>query len=281
MRTITGKSNSRRRLGALCALAVGFAAAGSEIAAAAEPVPNSMAALGDSITRAFSDCGTIGDCPNESWSTGGDPMVDSQYLRLLAINPAIAGHNDNDAVSGSKVNTLADEAAVAVAAKVDYVTILIGANDACADTVADMTPVTTFRGDFKQALDLLSTNLPNARVFVSSIPDIYRLWQLASPIPQARPIWKLARVCQSMLAHPSSMRPADMARRQAVLQRVIDYNTQLAQECALHAHCRFDGDRVFNHPFSLSDIGTLDYFHPSIQGQKVLAGVTWRAGFNW
>ncbi len=274
-------SNSRRRLGALCAFTVAFAAAGFGIASAAQPLPNSMAALGDSITRAFTDCGTVGDCPYESWSTGGDPAVDSQYLRLLAINPAISGNNYNVAVTGAKVDALADEAAAVATDNVDYLTILIGANDACTDTVADMTPVTTFRADFKQALDLVSTTLPNARVLVSSVPDVYRLWQLASPIPQARAVWKLAQICQSLLANPLSMKAADAARRQAVLQRVMDYNTQMQQECALHAHCKFDGNAVFNHRFSLSDIGTIDYFHPSVKGQTILARVTWRAGFNW
>ena len=80
---------------------------------------------------------------------------------------------------------------------------------------------------------------------------------------------------------PLSKKPADEARRQAVLQRVMDYNTQLAQECALHAHCKFDNNAVFNRKFSLSDLGTVDYFHPSVQGQAALAHRTWTAGFGW
>jgi lysophospholipase L1-like esterase len=281
MRQSDKKPAGRRRIGALCALSIAFAAAGTGLASAAQPPPNSMASLGDSITRAFTDCGTLGDCPNESWSTGGDPAVMSQYLRILAINPAISGANYNVAVTGAKVSDLAGEAAAAAADGVDYLTVLIGANDACTDTVADMTPVTTFRADFKQALDVVSTSLPNARVFVSSVPDVYRLWQLASPNAQARAVWALAKICQSLLANPLSMTAADEARRQAVLQRVMDYNAQMEQECALHAHCKFDGDAVFNHRFSLGDIGTIDYFHPSVKGQTTLARVTWRAGFRW
>jgi lysophospholipase L1-like esterase len=281
MRGKLEKSLGHGPVAALCALTLALAAAAPAIAATSEPVPNSMAALGDSITRAFTDCKAIVDCPNESWSTGGDPAVDSQYQRILAINPAISGNNYNDAVSGSQVNTLAEEAAVAAVDGVNYVTILIGANDACADTVADMTSVATFRADFKQAMDLISTALPNARVFVASIPDLYRQWQLASPIPQARAYWSLTKLCQSMLANPLSKKPADEARRQAVLQRVIDYNSQLAQECTLHAHCKFDNNAVFNRRFSLGDLGTIDYFHPSVQGQAALARVAWRAGFGW
>ena len=233
-----------RALGAVCALAL--AGAAPLAARAAQPLPNSMAALGDSITRAVTDCDAVVDCPNQSWSTGGDAAVDSQYLRLLALNPAIEGQAHNLAVSGSQVNTLADEAAAAALDHVDYVTILIGANDACADTVDQMTPVAAYRADFKQALDVLSTTLPNARVFVASIPNLYRLWQIASPNPRAVAFWNLSKLCQSMLANPTSMKKVDEARRQAVLQRVIDYNTQMAEECALHAHCKFDGNAVFN-----------------------------------
>jgi hypothetical protein len=66
--------------------------------------PNAMASTGDSITRAF-NTGTIPftDAPANSWSTGTNSGVNSQYLRILAANPAISGHNYNDAVSGAKM----------------------------------------------------------------------------------------------------------------------------------------------------------------------------------
>ena len=46
-----------------------------------------MDALGASVTVGFNtDCleGWI-DCPDNSWSTGTNPAVDSVYLRLLAL----------------------------------------------------------------------------------------------------------------------------------------------------------------------------------------------------
>jgi hypothetical protein len=51
------------------------------------PYPSSMDALGASVTVGFNtDCleGWI-DCPDNSWSTGTNPAVDSVYLRLLAL----------------------------------------------------------------------------------------------------------------------------------------------------------------------------------------------------
>lgn len=62
---------------------------------------------------------------------------------------------------------------------------------------------------------------------------------------------------------------------------MIDYNTALAQVCATHVTCRFDGNAVFSYPFALSHVSTWDYFHPSTSGQRVLAEVTHAAGFGW
>jgi lysophospholipase L1-like esterase len=264
---------------AVIGLACAFAA--PALAAANPPVPSSMAALGDSITRAFGACGKVADCPKDSWSTGSDPMVKSQYRRIVRINPAMKGNAHNLAVTGAQVADLQGQAAAAVADKVDYVTILIGANDACADTVADMTPVATFRADLAQAMDTLSSGLPNAGIFVASIPDISRVWEVASPIKRARRIWKFFDVCQSMLADPLSMNPGAEARRQKVLRREMDYNKQIAEECALHANCITDGGAVFRHKFSLGEIGTIDYFHPSLAGQAEIAKATYKAGFDW
>ena len=49
---------------------------------AARPLPNSMAAIGDSVSQAFDDCCYYGNHPQDSWSTGWlYPLdgVDSHY----------------------------------------------------------------------------------------------------------------------------------------------------------------------------------------------------------
>ncbi len=85
-----------------------------------------------------------------------------------------------------------------------------------------------------------------------------------------------------MLANPTSTAQADVDRRTRVRQRVIDFNTQLAQACVAYgANCHFDGNAVFNYPFVLSEVSTWDYFHPNTTGQRSLASVSYAAGFNW
>ena len=246
------------------------------------PPPSSMASMGDSITRGFNACGFFVDCTARSFSTGSYAAVNSQYLRILAKNPAISGKNNNDAKSGAKAADMLGQANTAVGQGVGYVTMLIGANDACTSSESTMTAVATFRSQIDSALNRLKTGLPNAKVLVMSVPDIKRLWEVGHVSSSARSTWGLFGICKSMLANPNSTAAADVARRDRVRQRVIDFNTQLAQACAAYgANCAFDNNAIFNYPFVLSQISTWDYFHPNTSGQTVLAGVSYTAGFNW
>jgi lysophospholipase L1-like esterase len=251
-------------------------------AADAGPIPSSMAGLGDSITRGYNACDPYVDCTWRSFSTGGSGLVNSHYLRILAKNSAINGHNRNDARSGAKASAMPGQAAIAVSQQVRYVTLLIGANDACTSSESTMTSVSTYRGYIDSALGTLKAGLPTVRVLVISIPDIYRLWSVGRANAAALTAWSGYGICPSMLYRAWSTSGADEARRKRVQQRVIDFNTQLAQACAAFGpNCRFDNNAVFNYRFSLSQLSSWDYFHPNVNGQAVLAQITYAAGFNW
>jgi hypothetical protein len=86
---------------AAAALTTAAVAATTGVARAATTYPASMAAAGDSITRAYDVAwwGALKDNPAYSWSTGTNSTVHSQYSRLLALNPAISGHAYNDAIA--------------------------------------------------------------------------------------------------------------------------------------------------------------------------------------
>ncbi len=246
------------------------------------PPPSSMASLGDSITRGFDACGWYVDCTNESWSTGGDAAINSHYRRILAVNPAISGHHLNDAKTGAKAVDLAGQAQTAAAQQVQYVTIEMGANDACTSSETTMTPVATYRARIDAALVVLKGGVPAAKVFIASVPDIKRLWAIDRYNYSALFVWSSAKICQSMLANATSNSTTDNARRDRVRQRVVDFNTQLAQACAAYgSNCRFDGNAVFNYPFVPGQISGWDYFHPSKSGQTALAAVTYAAGYGW
>jgi lysophospholipase L1-like esterase len=244
--------------------------------------PSSMAALGDSISAGFASCGSVVLCRRNSWSTGTSAEVDSHYRRILAKNPRIAGHTGAFAQPGAEADALAGQAARAVDMKAQYVTILIGANDACARTADRMTPVATFRAEIDRGLAVLRKGLPSARVLVASIPDVYRLWQLGRADEHAVRAWNTFRVCQSMLAAPTSAAPADDQRRRAVRDRIDDYDDQLRQACRAYGRrCRWDGGRVHDLRFTLALVNHGDYFHPGAEGQRRLADATYPGRFTW
>jgi lysophospholipase L1-like esterase len=244
--------------------------------------PNSIGAIGDSITRAY-NTGTVPftDAPGNSWSTGTRSSVESHYLRIREAAPAIVDRTFNNAVTGAKVADLDAQVAAVNDQAVAYVTILIGANDLCTRTVGRMTPVSAFRMEFEHAMAMLSAGSPRARLYVVSIPNVYRLWFLLHDNLFARTAWRTLGICQSLLEDPRSTDADDVARRRAVRERNIAFNEVLDEVCALYVHCRFDEGAVFNDPFTSDDVSTRDYFHPSIRGQTRLAQVTWSASFDF
>jgi lysophospholipase L1-like esterase len=243
-------------------------------AGAAPPLPNSIAGIGDSITRAFDVCCWYGDHPAQSWSTGGGLFdgISSHYERILGSNAGIFGHNYNDARTGARMRDAQGQAQTAVSQGAQYVTILMGANDACTSSPGTMTSVADFRTQFAATMSTLSAGLPaGSHVFVASVPNIYRLWQLFRGDATAQLVWWGAQICQSMLSLSNTE-----ADRQAVLARVEAFNGVLADVCGQYAFCRFDGDAVFNYSFSAGQVSKLDYFHPSLSGQAALASITWQ-----
>jgi lysophospholipase L1-like esterase len=296
-----------------------------------------MSALGDSLTRAFGAEYTftptvapyvlqpagrcdntttppnIGywDCPEVSWATGDDssPSFNSHYKALVAAGSSITRADvHNNAYSGSKMAALAGQVAQAVAQNPDYVTIGMGGNDACGTfTGGAMTPVIDFRTKFEGAMATLTTGLPNARIFVASVPNMFRLWEVmhANTNPSPSPffatiaaysayIWNGAgnpnpdfKLCQSMFANPASMAQEDVDRRAAALQRIRDYNDVLRDVCGQHApRCKYDGGAGFDHTQTLTEANvpslmSFDYFHPKPAFQSSIATATYAAGFNW
>jgi lysophospholipase L1-like esterase len=164
------------------------------------------------------------------------------------------------------------QAQAAVTQRARYVTILMGANDVCTSSPSTMTSVDDFRVQFSATMNVLANGLPpRSHVFVSSIPNVYQLWQLFRNDPVAQFVWSVAAICQSMLSTSNTEED-----RQAVLARERAFNQVLAEVCGQYANCRYDGDATFNFAFSTNHVSRLDYFHPSLAGQAELASLTWQ-----
>jgi lysophospholipase L1-like esterase len=244
-------------------------------ASPAPALPDSIAGLGDSITRATDVCCWYGDHPSQSWSTGGGVLdgIQSHYERIRAQSPTVSGRNHNDARAGARMRDAVAQAQTAVAQQARYVTVLLGANDVCTSSPSTMTSVSDFRAQFAAAMSILTSGLPaGSHVFVSSIPDVYRLWQLFRSNPTAQLIWGIAQICQAMLSPFNTEQD-----RQAVLAREQAFNEVLGDVCGQYAAiCRFDDLAVFNYPFGAGHVSKLDYFHPNLAGQATLASITWQ-----
>jgi hypothetical protein len=258
------------------ALAVVSAGLVAQPAWAAPPLPSSMAALGDSITRAYDVCCAYGDHPGQSWSTGSTSYdgITSHYERIRQLNPTMAGHGSNDAVTGARMAAAPTQAGQAVGQGARYVTILLGANDLCTSSPSTMTSTDSFRASFSQAMSTLMAQDPDPYVFVASIPNLYQLWQVLHTNSLARWAWANFHICQSMLSATRTE-----AERQLVVAREVAFNQILADVCGQYSRCRWDGGAVYRYEFTASQVSTLDFFHPSLSGQAALARVTWNASW--
>jgi lysophospholipase L1-like esterase len=257
------------------AIAASASAATPASLVAAPPLPDSIAAIGDSITQAVDVCCLYGNWPGHSWSTGYVPLdgIASHYERIRAENPDIRGRRWNNAVSGARMADAPGQARRTVAQGAEYVTILMGANDLCGWD-GTLTPRATFEAQFRETLQILRTGLPGTRVFVASIPNLYQLWSILRTDPVAQLVWQAAGICPSMLDFRNS--PAD---RQAVIDRERELNAVLESVCASWSNCRFDNHLVYNFAFTRDLVSRLDYFHPSLRGQATLAALTWEASW--
>jgi hypothetical protein len=250
------------------ALLVVLVAVLSGAATAATPPPTT-AALGDSITRGF-NAGPVPfrDAPSYSWATGTHVSSTAQRLQSRVMF--------NDAKDGARMRDLPAQAARAAVQGADRVLILMGANDICHGGVAAMTSTARFRSDFESALRVFATRLPEARIEVLSIPDLYRLWQIESGRFLARTAWRFLHLCDALLTRPQSTAAGDVARRSLVRSRLAEFNRALGEVCAEYIQCAYDGGAAFRTKFGGADVSVRDFFHPSKSGQQKLADVAWR-----
>jgi lysophospholipase L1-like esterase len=263
-----------RRITAALSAALCLIALASSAALAA--YPNSMAATGDSITRAFNTCSfPFTDCTQNSWATGTEATVNSFYLRIRAVNSGIEGRAFNDARSGARMSNLPEQATTVAGQRVEYAVIEMGANDVCTSEEGNMTSVASYRSNLETAMRTLTERLPSARISVGSIPNIYQLWSLLHTNRSAVSTWSSLGICQSMLRNASSTTREDEERRLRVQRREVEFNGVLAEVCARYAACQWDRNTGYEFRFEANEVTTRDYFHPTVRGQTTIARIEW------
>lgn len=239
-------------------------------APAGEPAPpTSVVVLGDSISRAMNvQEDQLQDNPAHSWATGlaADDPVSSYLERLRDKAPDVEIVGFNNARSGAVMADVPAQAALAARQRAEHVLLLAGANDACASTPAQMTPVDAFRRDLEAAADALPGG---ASVLVLSIPDVTKLAAAFEGNETARAVWRAFRICPSALGENG-----DAA---AVRDRIAAYNAALA-DVARERGWRHDDGALFKASYDAAHVSKADFFHPSLEGQARLAALAWDAG---
>lgn len=229
-------------------------------------LPNRIAVVGDSISAGTGTGGLPGsEQKANSWATGTNN--NSIYQRILAINPSINGNTQNLAANGAEMEN-ADDQANSLNTGTDLVTLQMGGNDLCKDTVAQMTSTSQYRTELIQFLNSVRGRAPNALILVASIPDVFNLWyvrgapgsvngQQSSRAGTARAFWDNIFggfiPCRSLITNPTSTSASDTLRRNQVRQRNIELNRILEEECARVLRCRFDDWKTFDLSSNRSD----------------------------
>lgn len=243
---------------------------------AAAPEVSTLGILGDSISLGVNACESQGQCAKVSWSGGDEPTVGSIATRLAAasgtapsvVNAAKDGGDVEDALG------LVDEV---LAADPQLVTVLLGGNDACAPSLDEMTPAADFEAQLSRLFARLSAEAPDAAILALSVPDLHQLWEIGRGDARAVQTWNSSPSCTNLLGSADDDSAEATARRDVVAARVLEYNAAIERVCAATDGCISDGGAVYDYAFTAEEISAIDYFHPSIAGQRVIAGIAWDA----
>jgi lysophospholipase L1-like esterase len=198
-----------------------------------------------------------------------------------------------------QANTLPD-------GKAGMVTVLLGNNDVCAQSMEQMTDPQVFETQFRAGLDVLAGNdsTRSSQVNVLGIPAIYWLWTAKFDQPWCTIFaWSFVP-CDNLLDNPaddcesgSSRNDPDAdypgdgtnCKRRKLFHRIIrdEYNTLLQsvsneyRENGLLPNIRYTD--VYDVPFTSIHVngggglfsGGGDCFHPSREGHALLADEAW------
>ncbi len=283
--------------------------------------PRSMGALGDSMTAGFlahfqrqtsklpwnqawllTQIAAFGlsqetrflESPGLSWATGLDSknIVKSHARRLLSLGLKSGRNVINESVTGdasqellmSQIHNLNKASRSRFGTQYpDYVTLLIGANDACAETTEEMEDLGTFYARFYMVTEELLWNSPKTHVLVSHLPNIEKIRAIAKDasvfgfdtlgITTCQDLWETINLC------PTFTTLSDPLERQKVSTRISQYN-QVMSDVTKQLRGRY-GDRLrlskraYEVEFTPDHL-SLDCFHPNARGQNMLSEETWK-----
>jgi lysophospholipase L1-like esterase len=256
----------------------------------ARPLPTMLATIGDSYTQAWSTSPKYRrDHPMFSWAVGYAKKDGVFSLRerfealgakLVIANEATSGRKMDDA--SRQAGIIAQQASTLPAGSTVYVTFELGTNDLCDFSP---TPLDNFEADLRDATNVLE-NLPSgSRILMLSVPDFSHFRAITQANSRARAY--LATSAGSLDCPPFlgkgghytlAQARATLAGYNAVLYKVCD-EIQANDGNIGKLYCSHNEAALSERDFTVADLSTADYFHPSISGQAKMAAAAWNAGF--
>lgn len=256
--------------------------------------PTHIFSIGDSITRAF-DADLPADNLHLSWVNGshnflsallGFPDVKSHHQRVVENFGSAGVRNRVAAQNGNRVGHMLTQVQ-GMSGNETYVTVLLGGNDVCKDTIEELPSDLAFAYTFAEGLIALLEKLPaGATVQVVAIPDIKRLYEIgidkrALGIVDCSLLWQTTTLgfpCGSMLSPENTEADREYVRERNIgYNSIMHYLTLLGSLSYPHLYVSFT-DVTFTFPFTQDHISDIDCYHPSADGQALISEGTWNAG---
>ena len=229
--------------------------------------------VGDSITSGF-NTKYIGDIANRkySWSTGDSRRVASHFHKLKELLLTQVIDRKNVAKTRSTSFDLAKQLGKINFPRIDYMTILIGANDVCDWGTDHADQLARFKDNVSEIITTVIAQNEEIKILIPAVPDMYHLYEIGKKRCQFK--WNMFGVCPRLL-HSSRT----TAERQDFRGRLIDANQALAELASENANnVKYIGE-LFDFRFTIEHTSSIDCFHPSVSGQGVLADITWNHGW--
>jgi len=240
--------------------------------------PNSLVVLGHSGTTGYnSDPDAPGsDANKNSWATGDNPAVQSIYLRLLALNPAVAGHSTNLGVDGSDMEALATQVDQALALKPVPDLFMIQEVDVDFTRQCDSPD----KGSYDRFAQTLATQLtrieaasPRATILLVSSPPgtTENYGKVVATLPAAKEKNTGTGPCD--LFDPTGKAVPAHWKYQDTLYRA--FQSKLAEVCAKFRTCIYDGGALYAMKITADDLAP-DGEHLSVAGLTKQAALEWK-----
>lgn len=236
-----------------------------------------VAAMGDSITVAFSSDIAFKPDPAFSWSTGERtaPGFESHVQKLKRQFPDAIVKAKNLAVPGASIDDIAAQVSQVNALRADYVTLLVGSNDVCGWSANYPASEQQFLNKLNQYLRSLTAANPHVRIVVSAIPDLTQIWTVGKNEAACQRVWTSSpRFCSPVFG-----RTASDSSRTALRARLRATNFKIGEIAKRYAKNVKFAASVGNATLTRADLSPFDCFHPSVKGQNSLSSFTWNDGW--